>query len=42
MRLTELGEERELSDATRLAMAIAEYEGRDGDRIDLWKARFQT
>jgi len=38
MRLTGLGEERELSDATRLEMAIAEYE----DRIALWKARFSA
>lgn len=42
MRLTELGEERELSDATRLEMAIAEYEDRDGDRVALWKARFSA
>ena len=40
MRLMELGEDREPSDATGLNAAIRAYDRRDQDRIAIWKARF--
>ena len=42
MRMTEIGEDRELSDSTKLTAAIEEYETRDRKRIPAWNARFQA
>jgi len=42
MRLTELGEDRELSDATALEAVIHKYEDRDSTRISLWNTRFRA
>lgn len=40
MRLTELGEDREPSDATGLEAAIRDYDDRDRKRIAIWKTHF--
>ncbi|MFY0612551.1 MAG: NADH:flavin oxidoreductase/NADH oxidase family protein [Hyphomicrobiaceae bacterium] len=42
MRLTELGEDRELSDATRLEAAIKDYDERDLRRVTEWNAHFES
>ena len=40
MRLTELGEGREPSDATGLDAAIKAYDDRDRERVAMWMAQF--
>ncbi len=40
MRLTELGEDREPSDAIGLDAAIRDYDDRDRERIAIWKTHF--
>ncbi|MEO1292470.1 MAG: NADH:flavin oxidoreductase/NADH oxidase family protein [Pseudomonadota bacterium] len=40
MRLTELGEDRDLSDATTVDAAVQSYDDRDRTRVRDWKARF--
>lgn len=42
MRLTELGENRDLSDTTGLHAAIRAYEDRDQTRTALWNAKFKV
>lgn len=42
MRLTELGEDRAISDATNLDAAIQVYNDRDRDRTILWNSRFSS
>lgn len=41
MRLTELGEDRDVSDVTALETVIREYEDRDNIRISEWNSRFR-
>ena len=41
MRLTELGEGRQLTDESGLEAAIKDYEDRDQARITIWKKRFK-
>ncbi|MGI9520147.1 MAG: NADH:flavin oxidoreductase/NADH oxidase family protein [Hyphomicrobiaceae bacterium] len=40
MRLTDIGEDRELAEARGLEAAIQDYESRDQKRIPIWRAHF--
>jgi hypothetical protein len=42
MRLTQLGEDRGVSESQDICSAIEAYETRDAQRAEIWKGRFKS
>jgi 2,4-dienoyl-CoA reductase-like NADH-dependent reductase (Old Yellow Enzyme family) len=42
MRLTQLGENREISDPAEISSALQQYERRDKERVQMWNRRFSA